>query len=52
MKYYPCDATNNDGSHTCPYCYDENSYVDCRQMCGLGCDEDEPDFDEPSYEVE
>lgn len=25
--------------HKCPYCEDENDYVDCRNMCGLGVDE-------------
>lgn len=42
-KTYPCDNPD-------PYCpYDAQSGMDCRNYCGLGVDEDEPDeedFDE------
>ena len=37
MKFYPCD---NPDSY-CPF--DAVGSYDCRNFCGLGVDEDEPD---------
>lgn len=39
------DIKDCEGNFNCPCAADENSYVDCRQLCGLGADED-------SYEEE
>ena len=42
-KYTPCDETDYNGNHHCPY---EDTYMGsesemCRNCCGLGVDEEE-----------
>ncbi len=41
-KYYPCDETDCTGSHHCPFAdsYSGSESEMCRNMCGLGVDED------------
>lgn len=48
MGTTPCDFPDADGHYHCPYAsYDEN--VSCRDLCGLGVDEDPyPEEDEES----
>jgi len=40
MRQDPCDFIGEDGHYHCPYA-DDNYNVSCRDMCGLGVDEDE-----------
>lgn len=44
MKFYPCDNTDS----YCPF--GAVGGYDCRNFCGLGVDENEPDEDEPDEE--
>lgn len=38
-KTTPCDYPDSDGHFHCPFAYDDDSYVSCRDFCGLGVDE-------------
>lgn len=46
-KITPCDTPDINGIHRCPFQDTYGGYEDemCRNCCGLGVDEDEPEDD-------
>lgn len=47
-KIYPCDIADENGKHTCPFAGENEStgtYF-CRDMCGLGVGDEEPEIDD------
>lgn len=49
----PCDYKDNEGLYTCPYANTYMGYESemCRVCCGLGVDENEPDYYDYEEEV-
>lgn len=50
---YPCDSTDSNGLHVCPFQSTYGGYEDemCRNCCGLGVDGDE-EYEEEYYEAD
>lgn len=49
---YPCDIPDMNGNFTCPFA-EPNSCTGmyfCRDHCGLGVSEEEPDIEEPEID--
>lgn len=45
VKVTPCAIKGEDGRFHCPYAGDYGGDEMCRVCCGLGVDEDDPDYE-------
>ena len=45
IKRTPCEIQDNDGRFRCPFAGDYDGDEMCRVCCGVGVDDDEPDYE-------